>query len=77
MAKNNTNKYHSVTSFKDIEREKEILLLRGKLVDTRISLDLLDLKRSISPSAIISSLAKEYLLPEIAALLHDIADRNK
>jgi hypothetical protein len=77
MKRTNGNKYSSVTSFKDLKREKELLMLRSRLLDMKLSLDFMDLKRGLSPSRLFSSLAKEYFLPEIAALLFNIAGKKK
>jgi hypothetical protein len=77
MKRNSNNKYRSVSSFEDIRREKQILLLRGKILDARLSLDFLEIKKSVTPSAIISSVAKKYLLPEVASILYNIAGSNK
>jgi hypothetical protein len=77
MTKNSNYKYRSVSSFEDIRREKQILLLRDKILDARISLDFLELKSSLSPSKLISSFAKEYILPEVAAILSNIVSSKK
>ncbi|HKK40966.1 MAG TPA: hypothetical protein VJ963_01065 [Bacteroidales bacterium] len=77
MGRTNYNKYRSVSSFKDIRREKEILLLRGKILDARISLDFLEFKKSTTPSAIITSMAKRYLLPEVAVILNNLVNSRK
>ncbi len=77
MGRNNYSKYRSVSSFKDIRREKEILLLRSKILDARISLDFLEIKKSATPSAILSSMAKKYLLPEVASILYNLVNSRR
>lgn len=69
MKKKSDNKYITISSFEDFRREKELLILRSKIIDARMSLDFMQLKSDLSPLNLFSSLAKEYLMPVVAGLL--------
>ena len=59
------NRYAHITSFKDFRREKEILDLKAKIIDTRLSLSYMELKQFFSASDWLVSLAKEFILPKL------------
>jgi hypothetical protein len=74
--KRNSCKYSGIRSFEDFRKEKEMLHLRGKIVDTKLSLAFLHLKQNFSPSNLISSLAREFIMPGIAKFLRGYQGKN-
>jgi len=67
--KTSDGKYSGISSFEDFRREKELLQLRGRIVDARLSLTFLQIKQNFSPSNLLMSLAREYIVPEVAKFL--------
>jgi len=68
MKRINQHHYSGITSFKDFRREKEMLTLKSKIIDAKLSLGFMQIKQNLTPSNLLISLTKEYLLPHIAKL---------
>ena len=64
MKENYFHPYSYISSFKDFHLEKERLLLKRKLIETRIDLGIFYLRKAFSLSNMIFSLVKEYVLPK-------------
>jgi len=64
MKENYFHPYSDISSFKDFHPEKERLLLKRKLIETRIDLGFFYLRKAFSFSNMIFSLVKEYVLPK-------------
>jgi hypothetical protein len=77
MKRNDDHKYSGITSFEDFRREKEILILRSKIVDMKLSMAFLQIRHNFSPSNLLLSLAKEYVLPEVAKFLGVFSEKIK
>jgi hypothetical protein len=71
MPRNNNHRYSGISSSEDFRREKEILLLRSKIIDTRLSLAFLQIKQGLSLSNMIYSLVRKYFLPEVTEFPKD------
>jgi len=63
MKSNNGHRYSHISSYEDLRREKEMLTLKGKILEAKISLTSQQLKQSFSPSNLILSLVRKYILP--------------
>ena len=64
MKENYFHPYSDISSFKDFHLEKERLLLKRKLIETRIDLGIFYIRKAFSISNMIFSLVKEYVLPK-------------
>ncbi len=64
MKENNFHPYSDISSFKDFHLEKEKLLLKRKIIETRIDLGFFYLRKAFSLSNLIFSVVKEYVLPK-------------
>ncbi len=69
MKRNNESYYSEIGSFEDLKAEKTRLLLRSKLLECRIDMNIEGIRETFSLSAIALSMAKEYILPKIADIL--------
>jgi hypothetical protein len=68
MNKDNYN-YSGISSFEDFKLEKERLLLKVELIETRLSFNFEKIRNVFSVSTMLFSLAKEYLVPKISEFL--------
>ena len=75
MAGNNYQKFSEISSFEDFRIEKERLLLKSKLAESRIDLDIFMIRRALSLSNLILSFAREYILPRLTDLLGDLSKK--
>jgi len=69
MKNSSPDRYAEISSFEDLRAEKEQLLFRSKLIETRINLTYLQVSRVFSFSNLFVSLSKEVILPKISELL--------
>jgi hypothetical protein len=61
--------YPGISSFEDFRLEKERLLLKMELIETRMSFNFEKIRSVFSVSSMLFSLAKEYLMPKISDFL--------
>jgi hypothetical protein len=69
MKRNNDYYYAGISSFEDIRLEKSRLILKGRLMESKLNIDLVQLRERFSISALASSVLREYILPRISDLL--------
>jgi len=65
MKKNNDYHYSGITSFEDLRLERARLILKSKLIETKIKIDILQTRELFSVSALILSLARKYVPQDI------------
>lgn len=66
------NKYSHITSFGDFRDEKERLIFRSRLIESRLSLTYLHIREMYSVSNLFFSFVKESVLPKIADYLGEL-----
>jgi len=69
MKRNNDHYYSGITSFEDIRLEKARLILKGKLISSKIDIDILLIKEGLSVSGLMLSMAGEFILPKISHII--------
>jgi hypothetical protein len=69
MIRNKDSYYSEITSFEDLRLERTRLILKSRLLETRINMNLDGILEAFSFSTLALSLAKEYILPKIADIL--------
>jgi hypothetical protein len=69
MIRNKDSYYSEITSFEDLRLERTRLILKSRLLETRINMNLDGILEAFSLSTLALSLAKEYILPKIADIL--------
>jgi hypothetical protein len=61
--------YSEISSFEDFRLEKERLILKRKLVETRLNISYLQFSEVFSVSNLMFSSVKEFIFPKIADFL--------
>ena len=69
MKKYSSNHYTGISSIEDIKLEKTRLQLKGKLLESRMTLDLGQVREKFSLAAIAASFARSFVLPRISDLI--------
>jgi len=77
MKNNTVTKYSNITSFKDFRDERERLVFRSRIIESKLKLNYFKVTRAFSPSILFSSLAREFILPKISDFLSDLISRRK
>jgi Na+-transporting NADH:ubiquinone oxidoreductase subunit NqrD len=75
MKKNNDYYYSGITSFEDLRLERSRLILKGKLIETKIQIDILQTKEVFSISALVLSLVRKYIPKEIFGIAEAIFNK--
>ena len=70
MKKHNDSHYSEISSFEDFRLESEMLKLRSKLIEAKLNLTYLQIMKIFSVSNLISSVAKDVVLPKISDFLN-------
>jgi hypothetical protein len=76
MKINNDNRYTAITSFRDFHREKEILLLKSKLIEARINMEIAVIRQVLSVTNMVLSFAKEFIMPRITTIIEDFFNQK-
>lgn len=76
MKTNNDHPYHSITSFEDFRLEKERLILKGKLIEARINMEVILIRHFFSVSNLVMSFTREFILPKLSGFLEDLLARK-
>jgi len=75
MKKNNDYHYSGITSFDDLHLERARLILKSKLIETKIQIDILQTKEVFSISALVLSLVRKYIPQEIYGIAEAIFNK--
>jgi hypothetical protein len=70
MKQINDHYYPGCDSLEDIRSEKARLILKGKILETRIKIDMADIRESFSLSALAGALVKKYLPWDLTDLIN-------
>jgi hypothetical protein len=72
MKSNRENKYSHISSFEDLRLEREHLIFRSKLIESKLSLNYLHIREMYSVSNLFFSFAKETILPKISDFIGEL-----
>jgi hypothetical protein len=75
MKSNNDYHYSGITSFEDLRLERARLILKSKLIGTKIQIDILQTKEVFSISALVLSLVRKYIPREIFGIAEAIFNK--
>lgn len=75
--KKNNHIYSEINSFEDFQKEREKLLLKRELIETKISLNFHKLTQSFSIVNLLISAGKEFLLPKISTFIGGLLKKNE
>ena len=67
----NNYKYAEITSFEDFRTEKERLILKSRIIETKINYNIISIRKMFSVTTLFHSLAKEFVLPKISEFFSD------
>jgi hypothetical protein len=76
MKKNNDSRYSDISSFEDFRAEKERLIFRSKLNESKLNLDWLRVHDIFSVTGLILSVAKDTILPVISGFIGDLMKKS-
>jgi Na+-transporting NADH:ubiquinone oxidoreductase subunit NqrD len=72
MKKNNDYHYSGITSFEDLHLERTRLILKSKIIETKIQIDILQTREVFSISAMVLSLVRKYIPQDIYGIAEAI-----
>jgi len=72
MKRNNEYHYSSINSFEDLHLERARLILKGKLIETKIKIDIIQTRELFSITALALSLARKYIPQDIFGIAETI-----
>ncbi len=75
MKTNNDYHYSGIDSFEDLRLERARLILKSKLIETKIQIDILQTKEVFSISALVLSLARKYIPQDISGIAEAIFNK--
>jgi hypothetical protein len=64
--------YSAIVSFEDFSLEKERLILKSRLIEARINMEIILIREVFSFSNVVLSFAKKFVLPKIEGILEEI-----
>ena len=70
MKKHNDSHYSEISSFEDFRVESEMLKLRSKFIETKLSLSYQQVRKFFSVSNLFSNVARDFILPRISDFLN-------
>jgi hypothetical protein len=72
MKRINDHYYPGITNFEDFRLEKQRLILKSKLVEAKIDIEIIMIREVFSVSSLLFSFAKEFILPKITGIFEEI-----
>jgi hypothetical protein len=69
MKKNNDSYYSELTSFEDLRLERTRLILKSRLIETRININFEGIRETFSFSALAFSMVKEFFISKIGDIV--------
>jgi len=77
MKRTDDHFYPGITNFEDFRLEKQRLILKSKLIEAKIDMEIIMIRDVFSVSNLIFSFAKEFILPKITGIFEDILNPAK
>jgi len=75
MKRFNDHYYPGITNFEDFRLEKQRLILKSKLTEAKINMEIIMIREVFSVSSLFFSFAKEFILPKFTGMFEDILNR--
>jgi hypothetical protein len=72
MKINSDHRYYEITSFEDFRIEKQRLILKSKLIEVKINMEIILIRELFSISNLVLSFAREFIVPKISGILEEI-----
>ena len=77
MKRNSDHPYNAIESFEDFRLESQRLILKGKLIEAKINMEIIQIRQLFSVSNVLISLAREFILPKISGLLEEFLNLKR
>jgi hypothetical protein len=77
MKKKDRYRYSEIISFDDFQLEKEKLIFKKRLIETKLDFRFSLIKDAFSASKIISSIAKDILWPKVLSFIGDLKNKSE
>ena len=75
MEKNNDYHYSGIDSFEDLRLERARLILKSKLIETKIKIDIIQTRELFSIPALVLSIARKYIPKDIFGIAEAIFNK--
>jgi hypothetical protein len=75
MKRNEEYHYSGIDSFEDLRLEKARLILKSKIIETKIKIDIFQTRELFSVSGLVLSLARKYIPQDIYGILEAIFNK--
>jgi hypothetical protein len=72
MKKNNDYHYSGIASFEDLRLERARLILKGKLIETKIKIDVIQTREVYSVSALVLFFARKLVPQDIYGIVEKV-----
>jgi hypothetical protein len=72
MKRNMESKYSHISSFEDFRAERDRLIFRNRLIESKLSLNYLHIREMYSVSNLFFSFAKETIFPKISDFIGEL-----
>jgi hypothetical protein len=74
MKKNNDYYYSGITSLEDLRLEKARLILKTRIIESRINMNLIQIREEFSFQVLAMSVVKELILPKILDIISNLTN---
>jgi hypothetical protein len=75
MKRNNDHHYSSVTSFEDLRLEKARLILKSRLIESKIKLDIIQIREVFSFSNLIITIVRKFIPTDIFDVIQSFLNK--
>lgn len=75
MERNNDHNYSSVTSFEELRLEKARLILKSRLIESKIKMDTIQIREVFSVSAVVLEVVKKFIPADIYDVIQRIFNK--
>jgi hypothetical protein len=75
MKRNNDYYYSSVASFEDLRLEKARLKLKSRLIESKMKLDIIQIREVFSVSALVLTIVKKFIPTDIFDVIQRILNK--
>jgi hypothetical protein len=69
MKRNNDYHYSAITSFEDIHLEKTRLILKSKLLESKINMDIIQIRETLSVTTLVLTIVRKFIPPDIYEII--------
>lgn len=75
MKRNNDYHYSSISSFEDLHLEKARLIMKSRLLESKINIDIIRIREAFSITTVIVTVIKKIIPSEIFGIVERIFDK--